>query len=104
MLTLALRWDRRLRNLARWLCGLAHDVLAHPLRRLCPPVGRWLHDATSEEAEARRLIRRWLSKPCPTCDAPATVECVADKDSRTWAVSRPEGGAGIPFHRARILP
>jgi hypothetical protein len=28
-----------------------HNVIAHPLLVLCPPVGRWLHDKTAPAGE-----------------------------------------------------
>jgi hypothetical protein len=30
----------------RRLSRFAHNVVAHPLLVLCPPVGEWLHDRT----------------------------------------------------------
>jgi hypothetical protein len=29
-----------------WLSRLVHNVIAHPLLVLCPPLGEWLHDRT----------------------------------------------------------
>ncbi len=40
---------RRLRR--RWWA--LHNLVAHPLLVLCPPLGAWLHDET-----ARRMIAR----------------------------------------------
>jgi len=31
------------------MAWLVHNLIAHPLLVLCPPVGRWLHDATVPE-------------------------------------------------------
>ena len=36
---------RRLR-VSRWLSRFLHNVVAHPLLVLCPPVGEWLHERT----------------------------------------------------------
>lgn len=30
----------------RWLSSFVHNVVAHPLLVLCPPLGQWLHDRT----------------------------------------------------------
>lgn len=36
----------------RWLVGhVVHNVVAHPLLVLCPPLGEWLHDKTAEVYE-----------------------------------------------------
>ena len=40
-----LRRDARARRRAWWV----HNLVAHPLLVLCPPVGEWLHDRTSPE-------------------------------------------------------
>lgn len=31
----------------RWLVFAAHNLIAHPLLVLCPPVGRFVHDITT---------------------------------------------------------
>lgn len=30
----------------RWWRRVVHNVIAHPLLVLCPPLGEWLHDRT----------------------------------------------------------
>lgn len=39
---------RARRRRHRWW---AHNLIAHPLLVLCPPVGAWLHDRTAPEDE-----------------------------------------------------
>ncbi len=34
---------------ARRRAWLVHNLVAHPLLVLCPPVGEWLHDRTAPE-------------------------------------------------------
>lgn len=34
-------------ELRRWLSRFVHNVVAHPLLVLCPPLGEWLHDRTN---------------------------------------------------------
>lgn len=44
---------------ARWV---VHNLVAHPLLVLCPPLGRWLHDRTAPPPEV--LYERIV---CPEC-------------------------------------
>ena len=40
--------------------GFWHNVVAHPLLVLCPPLGRWLHERTSVEVASWR--GRWRTR------------------------------------------
>jgi hypothetical protein len=33
--------------------GIPHNLIAHPLLILCPPLGRWLHDRTQPTVPRR---------------------------------------------------
>lgn len=33
-------------RMRRWFSRFVHNVIAHPLLILCPPLGEWLHDRT----------------------------------------------------------
>lgn len=41
------------------ILGIVHNVIAHPLLVLCPPLGRWLHEITSEQVRASIGEDKW---------------------------------------------
>lgn len=40
-----------------WRPGAPHNVIAHPLLVICPPLGEWLHERTSETVPTRYAER-----------------------------------------------
>lgn len=53
--------------------GIPHNLIAHPLLILCPPLGRWLHERTNPVVPTRAARWRQTRGGWPTHFHPFTV-------------------------------